>query len=133
MTTERMRYGENSFHELNILEEVCSWVGVRGGGRGSKADTGGGAERGGGAEEGGGTKLPEEVGEGGGGGSSSSKHAANRASKSPLASTTAAACNGAAEAAASLDDAASTSARSRPSKLHCGYGERKRGHGSAGE
>ncbi len=128
-----MRYGENSFHELNILEEVCSWVGVRGGGRGSKADTGGGAEKGGGAEEGGGTDLPDEVGEGGGGGSSSIRHAANRASKSPLESSTAAAGNGAAEAAASLDGTASPSARSRPSRLHCRYRERKGGHSSAAE
>ena len=112
-----MRYGENSFHELNIFEEVCSWAGVRGGGSGSKADTdGGGAKGGGGGEE-----WPEEVGEGGGGGSSSIKHAANRASISPVTPTSAATCSEVAD-----DATASPSARCRPSKLHCRDEERRR-------
>ena len=70
ITTDRMRYGENAFHELNILEEVSSRDGVRDGGSGS-------------------TGISGEVGEAGGGGSSSVRHADNFAINCAFASRSA--------------------------------------------
>jgi hypothetical protein len=121
MTTERMRFGEKSFHELNILDEVCSCAGVRGAGKGSRADTGGCTDNGRGTAGAAGRDAGE-VDDRGGGGSSSSRHADNRAIKSAFAS----AADGAHDDDAAWSPSAASSTASpsppacnRPSKLHC--------------
>ena len=124
--TERMRCGEKSFHELNILEDVCSCAGVRGAGKGSRADTGGWTDNGRGTGGAAGRDAEEvDDGGGGGGGSSSSRHADNRAIKSAFAS----AVDGSHDddavcppASASSITPPSSPACNRPSKLHCGRG-----------
>ena len=82
--TDRMRYGEKSFQEVNILEEVCICAGVRGAAIGSKADT----ETGGGWTEG--AFEPGDLVAGGGDGSSSSRQPDNLAMRSSLDSDAAA-------------------------------------------